>query len=88
MLARLLRGSVILGLAVSLVACMANAAPKTPIPPAKVDFSLASAPAEQTAVFAGGCFWGTQSVFERVKGVVKTTAGYAGAPPRQRLTVR
>jgi peptide-methionine (S)-S-oxide reductase len=32
----------------------------------------------QVAVFAGGCFWGTQSVFERVKGVKKTVAGYAG----------
>ena len=29
-------------------------------------------------MFAGGCFWGTQSVFERVKGVLSTTAGYAG----------
>ena len=29
-------------------------------------------------MFAGGCFWGTQAVFERVKGVIKTTAGYAG----------
>ena len=35
----------------------------------------------QTAVFAGGCFWGTQSVFERVKGVRKTVAGYAGGKP-------
>jgi peptide-methionine (S)-S-oxide reductase len=32
----------------------------------------------QVAVFAGGCFWGTQSVFERVKGVKKTVVGYAG----------
>jgi peptide-methionine (S)-S-oxide reductase len=32
----------------------------------------------QTAVFAGGCFWGVQSVFQRVKGVVKTTVGYSG----------
>lgn len=31
-----------------------------------------------TAVFAGGCFWGSQSVFQRVKGVVKTTVGYSG----------
>lgn len=75
---RLLPCSVILGLIVHLVACTANAAPKALIPPPKADLPLASAPSQQTAVFAGGCFWGTQSVFERVKGVVKTTAGYAG----------
>ncbi len=78
MLARLLRIFVVIGFAFSLAACNASAAPKTPIPPAQVDVSLASVPGNQTAVFAGGCFWGTQSVFERVKGVVKTTAGYAG----------
>lgn len=32
----------------------------------------------QTAVFAGGCFWGTQGVFQRVKGVEIAEAGYAG----------
>jgi peptide-methionine (S)-S-oxide reductase len=32
----------------------------------------------ETAVFAGGCFWGVQSVFERVKGVLSTMAGYSG----------
>ncbi|HEY4010018.1 MAG TPA: peptide-methionine (S)-S-oxide reductase MsrA [Acidobacteriaceae bacterium] len=32
----------------------------------------------QTAVFAGGCFWGVQSVFQRVKGVEKTVVGYSG----------
>ena len=31
-----------------------------------------------TAVFAGGCFWGVQAVFERVKGVISSTSGYAG----------
>ncbi len=30
------------------------------------------------AVLAGGCFWGVQSVFQRVKGVVETTVGYCG----------
>ncbi len=78
MLTRLLGSSVILGFVILLAAYNANAASKTPIPPAKVDLSLASSPGKQTAVFAGGCFWGTQAIFERVKGVIKTTAGYAG----------
>ena len=48
------------------------------VPAPKTDAALATQPGKQTAVFAGGCFWGTQSVFERVKGVVATTAGYSG----------
>jgi peptide-methionine (S)-S-oxide reductase len=32
----------------------------------------------QTAVFAGGCFWGIQGVFEHVKGVTRAVSGYAG----------
>jgi peptide-methionine (S)-S-oxide reductase len=32
----------------------------------------------QTAVLAGGCFWGTQGVYEHVKGVKKVVAGYSG----------
>jgi peptide-methionine (S)-S-oxide reductase len=32
----------------------------------------------QTAVFAGGCFWGVQGVFEHVRGVHKAVSGYAG----------
>lgn len=34
--------------------------------------------AEQTAVFAGGCFWGVDAVFKHVKGVSDVTSGYAG----------
>lgn len=34
--------------------------------------------AEQTAVFAGGCFWGVEAVFEHVKGVTAVRSGYAG----------
>ena len=56
----------------------AKAGSARPIPAASADASLAPKTGKQTAVFAGGCFWGTQSVFERVKGVVGTTAGYAG----------
>lgn len=32
----------------------------------------------QTAVFAGGCFWGIEAVFEHVKGVTDSRSGYAG----------
>jgi peptide-methionine (S)-S-oxide reductase len=32
----------------------------------------------ETAIFAGGCFWGVQSVFQRVKGVLDTVVGYSG----------
>ncbi len=78
MLTRLPAGFVILGCTILLAACNAHAAPKAPIPAAKVDVPLASTSGKQTAVFAGGCFWGTQAVFERVKGVLHTTAGYAG----------
>ena len=33
---------------------------------------------ETSAIFAGGCFWGVEAVFEHVKGVTRATAGYAG----------
>jgi len=32
----------------------------------------------QTAVFAGGCFWGVEAVFKHVNGVISSTSGYAG----------
>ena len=49
-----------------------------PVPAPAADDVLATKPARVKAVFAGGCFWGTQAVFERLKGVVDTTVGYAG----------
>ena len=59
-------------------ASLSFAAPNPPIPPLAADVSLAKLPGKETAVFAGGCFWGVQSVFQRVKGVLSTAAGYAG----------
>ena len=38
----------------------------------------AAAPHTQTAVLAGGCFWGMEAVFEHVKGVTEVLSGYAG----------
>jgi len=75
--ARLLVPILALGLTIFIMAVSGNAA-NAPIPAAKLDAPLAGAAGKQTAVFAGGCFWGTQAVFERVKGVLRTTAGYAG----------
>jgi len=57
---------------------LVNAAPAAPVPVAATDEPLAKQPTQESAVFAGGCFWGTQAVFERVKGVTATTVGYAG----------
>ena len=50
----------------------------TKLPPPAVDAPTTAAHGEQVAVFAGGCFWGVQEVFEHVKGVRKTWAGYSG----------
>lgn len=41
-------------------------------------FGQGAAAAEQTAVFAGGCFWGVDAVFRHVKGVSGVESGYAG----------
>jgi peptide-methionine (S)-S-oxide reductase len=73
-----LRGAFLTLLIASALCAGCHAATKTPVPAPKADAALAAAPGKETAVFAGGCFWGTQSVFERVRGVVATTAGYAG----------
>jgi peptide-methionine (S)-S-oxide reductase len=40
--------------------------------------SAVAAPRTETAVLAGGCFWGMESVFEHVKGVTNVVSGYAG----------
>jgi peptide-methionine (S)-S-oxide reductase len=48
------------------------------IPDPKVDNPLAAARGQETAVVAGGCFWGIQAVFEHLKGVIHATSGYSG----------
>ena len=65
----------LLGLLIGVGIALAAAGP---IPPPTVDAPLAKQSGKETAVFAGGCFWGVQSVFQRVKGVLATTAGYSG----------
>ncbi len=48
------------------------------IPDPKIDNPLAPAKGQETAVVAGGCFWGIQAVFEHLKGVIRATSGYSG----------
>lgn len=48
------------------------------LPAPAVDLPAAAAKAPQTAVFAGGCFWGVEAVFRHVKGVSRAVSGYAG----------
>ena len=46
------------------------------------DSSRAAAKDIQTAVLAGGCFWGVEAVFEQLTGVVDVVSGYAGGPEK------
>lgn len=59
-------------------ACSRANASAVAIPNPKIDLPLASKKGQQTAVFAGGCFWGVEAVFDHVKGVSKAESGYAG----------
>jgi peptide-methionine (S)-S-oxide reductase len=48
------------------------------VPAPTTDLTAAAAPAFQTAVIAGGCFWGVQGVFQHMAGVKSAVSGYAG----------
>ena len=62
----------------SVAVCGAGNGSSATIPGPAVDASLAASHGEQTAVVAGGCFWGIQAVFQHVKGVISATSGYSG----------
>jgi len=61
-----------------LFALAIGAALASEFPAPAVDLPAASAKQKATAVFAGGCFWGVEAVFERLKGVSDAVSGYAG----------
>jgi peptide-methionine (S)-S-oxide reductase len=61
-----------------LAAFFGSAAQTAPLPPPAIDATRASASSAQTAVFAGGCFWGVEAVFRHMKGVQSAVSGYAG----------
>src|SRR5579871_4335044 len=60
------------------IACSAGEHAAVPLPKPAVDAPLAATQGNQTAVLAGGCFWGVQAVFQHVKGVLSATSGYSG----------
>lgn len=62
-------------------ACNAGDRPSA-VPNAVLDAPIAATKGEQTAVLAGGCFWGIQAVFQHVKGVITATSGYSGGPAK------
>jgi len=72
---------VVLLLLFAFAVVFANAGEKPVVlPDPKLDEPLAAKSAQETAVFAGGCFWGVQAVFQHVKGVISATSGYSGGP--------
>jgi peptide-methionine (S)-S-oxide reductase len=55
-----------------------GSAPSVLAPAPQLDEPTAAAGGPETAVLAGGCFWGVQGVFQHVKGVTMAESGYAG----------
>lgn len=65
------------GAACALAPVLVQAEPAVVVPPPSLD-ETAPVSGLETAVLAGGCFWGTQAVYQHVKGVTNAVSGYAG----------
>ena len=60
------------------LACQTGRGASAAVPAPAADEAKATARGKETAVVAGGCFWGIQAVFQHVKGVRSSTSGYSG----------
>ncbi len=81
--ARLLRSAMLVAAlmaaaGVSVTGLRSSAETAHTIPAPAVDEALAAVGGSETAVLAGGCFWGVQGVFQHVEGVTSAISGYAG----------
>ncbi len=72
-----LAGAALLAIAAATLVSRSDAEPATAVPPPARDEANTTATSE-TAVLAGGCFWGVQGVFQHVDGVTSAVSGYAG----------
>ena len=78
------RSLVIAGAAVLAAAAVAQFSPSVAaetaviLPAPTADLVTEAGGAQEVAVFAGGCFWGVQGVFQHTKGVIQAVSGYAG----------
>jgi peptide-methionine (S)-S-oxide reductase len=61
-----------------LAVAIAQTSTRAVIPTPTTDISTNVVKGKQTAVLAGGCFWGVEAVFEHVKGVSEVVSGYSG----------
>ncbi len=75
---RILTGVAALGVAYALVGGASTLSAETAINAPAPIVSLPSTARSETAVFAGGCFWGVQGVFQHVKGVTSAVSGFTG----------
>jgi peptide-methionine (S)-S-oxide reductase len=64
--------------ALVLAAAVSSGARASELPKPAKDIAGAAASSPQTAVFAGGCFWGVEAVFEKLNGVTDVVSGFAG----------
>ena len=77
----LVPGAALGGLLLMQAAREANAEAAVRIPAPVYDLAAAQS-VRETAVFAGGCFWGVQGVFQHTRGVLNAVSGYAGGQAR------
>jgi peptide-methionine (S)-S-oxide reductase len=75
---RLLAAAASLGLAVAFVYGTAGAAAETAVHAPAPVVTVPNAAHSETAIFAGGCFWGVQGVFQHVRGVKSAVSGFTG----------
>jgi peptide-methionine (S)-S-oxide reductase len=75
---RLLVGVASLGIGYALLGGTTSLAAETAVQAPAPAISAPSGATSETAVFAGGCFWGVQGVYQHVKGVTGAVSGYTG----------